>query len=60
MILIDNKMDTVNSVIFYGIYKVEINIKDSRWDIWLLEDIQIGRLINSNDLICNIRNDINR
>jgi hypothetical protein len=60
MILIGNKVDIIGNKISNRIYWEEDNIRESNWDIWNKQDMNILRLIESNYLISNIHNDINR
>jgi hypothetical protein len=55
-----NKEDIIDSKVRNMIFWKERNIMDSNGDIFNKQDIGIYRLINSNTLIHNIYNEINR
>jgi hypothetical protein len=61
MRLTGNKRDIINNKVWGDIiYCKEKNILDSNWNIMFEQDMDIRSLINSNYLIFNIRNEINR
>jgi hypothetical protein len=60
MILIENKKYITYSKIRNKIYWKEMNIWKSNGDIWDKQEMNIRRIIESNYLIDNIYNEINR
>jgi hypothetical protein len=60
MILIENKEDIITNKVMDNIYWKEDNIWDSNYNIWDKQDMNIRRITNSNYLIHNIYNEINR
>jgi hypothetical protein len=60
MILIENKEDIIDSKVWGNIYWKEDNIAMSSSKIWYIQDMSMHTLLNSNWLLDNIYNDINR